>query len=266
MVTEISKQCNKTEDEAISLEEVGFAYHRQDSSLLHVLEDTHFSIPYQQVVGLVGRNGAGKTTLLEILRGTLIPQKGKVKVGKLLVSTNGKLIKRSTAALISQNPSVGLAPTLTVYENFLIATEQKSNSLHWAYSKSTESACIKLLAKANMSLEDKCHEQVRFLSGGQQQALSILLALQSPDRILLLDEPTASLDPFVAKKIMDIATDEVRKVKGAILLVSHRLRDVVEICSRIIVLKNGVISNDIDCTTDGKITEQDLLAIMSESN
>jgi putative ABC transport system ATP-binding protein len=251
-------------DAVVSVRGVDFSYVRRDGSLLGVLKHMSFTIGYGEVVGLVGRNGAGKTTLLEVLRGTLPPQKGEVQVGMALVAIGGNHRQKPSVAMISQRPDAGLAPTMTVYENYAIAIGHGMSGLRWAYSKRTESACRDLMARAGMGIEDKAHEQARFLSGGQQQAVSVLLALESPERLLLMDEPTASLDPFAAKTLLDLAVSEIERVRGAILLVSHRLRDIVERCSRIFVLDNGTITRDINCFV-APVTEQELLASMASS-
>jgi putative ABC transport system ATP-binding protein len=229
-----------------------------------VLKNLNIEIPRGQVVGLVGRNGAGKTTLLEILRGSLVPQGGEVHVGRTAVSAAGRLLKQPSVAIISQNPDAGLAPTMTVYENYAIAVGHELSQLQWAYSKQAEDRCRELLARAGMGLEDKCRDQTRFLSAGQQQAISVLLALQTPDSVLLMDEPTAALDPFAAERILDLAISETKRIGGSIILISHRLRDVAERCSRILVLRDGGISCDIDCSVS-RVTEQELLSSMANS-
>lgn len=249
---------------AVSVRGVNFSYVLRGGSLLQVLKDMSFTVGYGEVAGLVGRNGVGKTTLLEVLRGTLVPQKGEVQVGPTLVAVGGGNRQKPCVAMISQRPDAGLAPTMTVYENYAVAIGHGRFALHWGYSNRSQKACRDLMARAGMGVEDKCYEQVRFLSGGQQQAVSVLLALQSPDRLLLMDEPTAALDPFAAERLLDLAVLEMKRVRGAILLVSHRLRDVAQRCSRIMVLERGGISRDIDCSLS-RVTEQELLAFMANS-
>lgn len=249
---------------AVSLRDVDFAYPRRDGSLLDILKHMSFSVACGEIVGLVGRNGAGKTTLLEVLRGTLTPQQGEVRIGQTVVASGGNQSQRPSVAMISQRPDAGLAPTMTVYENYAISVSRGVQPLRWAYSKRQEAGCRDLMVRAGMGIEDKCHEQVRFLSSGQQQALSVLLALQSPDRLLLMDEPTASLDPFAADRLLDLSISEIKRVRGAILLVSHRLRDVADRCQRVLVLRNGSVSLDIDCEST-PVTEEELLSAIANS-
>jgi putative ABC transport system ATP-binding protein len=232
--------------------------------MLGVLKDISFTVGYGEVVGLVGRNGVGKTTLLEVLRGTLPPQKGEVRVGQTLVAIGGNHRQTPSVAMISQRPDAGLTPTMTVYENYVIAIGHGMSALQWAYSNRMKNACRDLMARASMGIEHKCHEQSRFLSGGQQQAVSLLLALEAPERLLLMDEPTAALDPFAAATLLDLAISEIRRVHGAVLLVSHRLRDVAERCSRILVLHDGHITREINCALT-RVTEQELLVFIANA-
>ncbi len=264
MATETSSVDKARQPAALRLEDVHFAYPAAGESSHDVMLGLDVQIDYGKIVGLVGRNGSGKSTLLDIIRGKLVPQRGQVRVGKTLVSADSRLVNLPQVGVISQRPDAGLAPTMTVYENYVLATDHERSSLRWAYSSQRARGCRDLLAKANMDLEVKHNEQVRFLSGGQQQALSILLALQSSAPILLMDEPTAALDPFAAERVLDLAISETDSRKGSLLLVSHRIRDIVERCSRILVLRGGKIGEDID-TAARTPTEQDLLGIMANS-
>jgi putative ABC transport system ATP-binding protein len=247
----------------ITVQSVDFSYIRRDGSFLTVLKNLNLKVEYGEIVGLVGRNGVGKTTVLEVLRGTLVPQKGEIWVGRTLVASRGSHHQKPSVALISQRPDEGLNPTMTVYENFAIATGHKRPALQWAYSSRMKDACRDLMERAGMGIEDKCHEQTRFLSLGQQQAVSVLLALEAPEHLLLMDEPTAALDPFAAQRLLDLAFTEVERVHGAVLLVSHRLADVTERCSRIFVLSEGTITRNIVNCSGARVTEGELLEAIS---
>ncbi|MCX5814508.1 MAG: ATP-binding cassette domain-containing protein [Proteobacteria bacterium] len=248
-------------DCAISVQNVNFAYRLQGGVRFDVLNGTNFTIPYGQSVGLVGRNASGKSTLLSIIRGFLVPDAGYVQIGSTTVSAKGHLVSRPKVSLISQRSDAGLAPTMTVFENYVLAGNHEMGGLMWAYSKRVKEQCRQLLSKARMGLEDKLKEQVRFLSGGQQQALSVLLAIEYPEAVLLLDEPTAALDPYAGERILDLALSEMKIRKGTVILVSHRLRDIAERCERVMVLQDGMITSDLN-NADLRLTEKDLMAMM----
>lgn len=250
---------------AVRMQDVMFAYRLQGGARFDVLNGTTFTIPYGQNVGLIGRNASGKSTLLSILRGFLVPESGDVQIGSAVVSTKGRLVNRPKVSLISQRADAGLAPTMTVFENYALTAGDGVTGLKWAYSKRVKEQCRRLLSKAGMGLEDKVDEQVRFLSGGQQQALSVLLAIEYPEAVLLLDEPTAALDAFVAERVLNLAFSEMRSRRGTVVLVSHRVRDVAERCQRVIALQGGVITSDLD-NTDLCLTEEDLMTLMEQED
>jgi len=246
---------------AIRVQDITFAYRLQGGVRFDVLNGTSFAIQYGQNIGLVGRNASGKSTLLSIIRGFLVPDSGEVQIGSGMVCTNGCLVNRPKVSLISQRADAGLAPTMTVFENYVLTADNGIAGLRWAYSKHMKERCRQLMSKAEMGLEDKLNEQVRFLSGGQQQALSVLMAIEYPEAVLLLDEPTAALDTFAAGRVLELALSEMKARNGTVVLVSHRVRDIAERCERVIVLQRGLITADLD-NTDFHLTEEDLMASM----
>jgi len=201
---------------------------------------------YGQVTGIAGKNAAGKTTLLNIIRGTLTPQAGSVWVDGGVVSKDGRRFRVPEVSMVSQQPISGLGPTMTVYENFVMAARGHAIDFGPAYRSSLRRRCSDLLSSTNIGLESKLDEQVRFLSGGQQQALSVLLSLRSGGRLLLMDEPTASLSRGSAETLFALVLNDVKTVGLAALLVSHRAQELLDYCDKIMVLREGRVGGQID--------------------
>lgn len=240
----------------LDLQNISFSYQIGFNSYVEVLKDLSTTIKSEDIIGLVGRNGCGKTTLLNLLKGSIKPINGTI----LIISENGEnRIIDNFIPLVSQNVDSNLFPTLTVYENFCLIKNRKGKALKEYSSAINSRYCKEILAKANMNIEKKINEQVRFLSGGQKQAISILFALEQDFPILLMDEPTASLDPFVANSIIELAKSEISKRKGILILVSHNLKDILKYSTRILILSNGQIK---EISRDNNVNELELLKLM----
>ncbi|NPA45311.1 MAG: ATP-binding cassette domain-containing protein, partial [Chlorobi bacterium] len=165
-----------------------------------------------------------------------------IQKGSINVINDKGVTKSFSIPLVSQIVDANLFPTLTVFENFSIIKNKKSNPFNKYKSKAIYEYCFNLLKKADMELENKIDEQIRFLSGGQKQAISILFSLEHDLPILLMDEPTASLDPFVSKKVIDLAIKEIIERNGILILVSHNLQDILKYSTSIFVLKKGKLT------------------------
>jgi len=238
----------------IELKDIDFAYQIGYDSFVSVLHNLSFKAESGEIIGLIGKNGSGKSTLLNILKGRLLPDKGEISI----INESKTVIQRHYIPLVSQTVDSNLFPSLTVYENFCIV-KSKRNLLKFYNSKSLYKYCYDLLCTANMNLESKIDEQVRFLSGGQKQAISIFLALEYDYPILLMDEPTASLDPFVSENIIQLAKQEISKRNGILFFVSHNLQDIIKYTTKIFVLANGQVNLLDNCD---KLTEADLMKLM----
>lgn len=240
----------------IELQDINFSYQIGFNSYVKVLKGLSFSAHSGDIIGLIGQNGSGKTTLLNLLKGIIQPLKGT----KSFISENGECkIVDNFIPLISQNVDSNLFPTLTVYENFCIIKNRREKSLRNFSSYKNFQYCTSLLVKASMNIESKINEQVRFLSGGQKQAISILFALEQDLPILLMDEPTASLDPFVSKSIIELAKKEISKRNGILILVSHNLHDIIKYANKILILSDGQIN---ELSNIGNIDATELMKLM----
>ncbi|HPX76509.1 MAG TPA: ABC transporter ATP-binding protein [Bacteroidales bacterium] len=238
----------------LKLENISFSYPTGFNSKLRVLNNLSLTAESGNIIGLVGKNGSGKTTLLNILKGVISPETGSFQI-----YTNEEIFTQSFIPLVSQNVDSNLFPTMTVFENFCIVKNKHCSPFKKYYSKSNYSYCQDLLLKANMGIEDKIDEQVRFLSGGQKQALSILLALENDLPILLMDEPTASLDPFVSESIIGLAKKEIQARDGILFLVSHNLNDIIKYSNRILILSDMKVK---EITHKKNTSELELMSLM----
>lgn len=235
---------------AVEIESVSFSYHfGAANGSVQVFDSLSLSLLSGQVTGIAGRNGSGKSTLFQLIRGALLPDTGAIRVHSKSVSHHGKSFVKPPVTLIAQKPSSSLCPSMTVFENYIFASKGRSPSIRWAIRGSEKQSCKTLLRQAEIGLESKLDEQVRFLSGGQQQALSVMLGLMGETPVLLMDEPTASLDPVSAEHVMELATQFGRQNGGTVAIVSHRLEELIQRCDRIAVIANGkarILSNNDD--------------------
>lgn len=235
---------------AVDIESVSFSYHfGAANGSVHVFDSLSMSLPSGHVTGIAGRNGSGKSTLFQLIRGALSPDTGTIRVHSKPVSQHGKSFGKPPVTLIAQRPSSSLCPSMTVFENYVFASKGRFPTIKWAIRRSEKQACKSLLKQAEIGLESKLDEQVRFLSGGQQQGLSVMLGLMGETPVLLMDEPTASLDSVSAEHVMELATQFGRKKGGTVAIISHRLEELIQRCDRIAVIVGGkarIISNNDD--------------------
>jgi ABC-type glutathione transport system ATPase component len=160
-----------------------------------------------------------------------------------IISIDGQCLNRYPPVyIITQKPGDSLFPTMSVYENMMISMSQDIDLIRYIYHTWQKEKCITLLKKAQMKLEDKIDEQVRFLSGWQQQALSIILALIGKYSLILLDEPTAALDESIKNNILKLLLDGIRENKSSAIIVSHDLALLSKYCDEALLLEHNTIS------------------------
>ena len=216
---------------SLEISNLCFSYGNETES--PVFQNSNISVEGSRIIGLVGINGCGKSTLLKLIKGDLVAQEGNISVCELPVT------KLPNVSFITQQAIDNIFPKLTVFENYILFHNRNKSSFLLFDNKNNRQLCKEAIKAAGMGLENRLDEQVRFLSGGQQQALGIMLACDVTSPILLMDEPTASLDVFVAEKVLKIAIDEIRKKKGLLIFTSHNLHDIIRYTEHIIVIQKG---------------------------
>ena len=230
-----------------------------------LFENYNLTVKDGEFVSVVGSNGSGKTSMLNIICGSIPVEDGKIFLdGKDI--TNEKEYKRNRKiGRVYQNPAFGTCPRMTILENMSLADHKgKFFGLQRGVSKKRTEYYQELLKPLNLGLEDKMHVKVGSLSGGQRQAMALLMSTMTPIEFLILDEHTAALDPKTAEIIMELTGKIVKEKKLTAIMVTHNLRYAVEYGDRILMMHQG--QNVMDCAGAEKaaVSIDDILAKFNE--
>ncbi|MGL5440086.1 MAG: ABC transporter ATP-binding protein [Filifactoraceae bacterium] len=220
-------------------------FNQNTENQLKLFSNFNLHIEEGQLVTILGGNGCGKTTLFNLISRNLNCDGGSIILDNKNIT---KLPEEELASLISkvhQNPSMGVSPSLTILENLSLAYKKnKKFGFKKLIQKSELDNFLQKLRELNLGLENKLNAKVKYLSGGQRQALSLIMATLHHPKLLLLDEHTAALDPKTSKIIMEKTQELIWKNKITTLMISHNLRDALQYSNRIIMLKSGEIILD----------------------
>lgn len=204
-----------------------------------------------EFLSVVGSNGSGKTSMLNIICGSIPVESGNILLDGRDI-TNAKEFKRNEKiGRVYQNPSLGTCPSMTILENMSLADNKgKRFGLGRGVNKHRVEYYRELLRPLNLGLEDKMHVKVGSLSGGQRQAMALLMSTMTPIEFLILDEHTAALDPKTAEIIMELTDKIVKEKHLTTIMVTHNLRYAVDYGSRLLMMHLG--KSVIDCAGEEK--------------
>ena len=230
-----------------------------------LFSDFNLDINEGEFVSIVGSNGSGKTTILNIISGTTPLDQGSIYLKDENITKMKEYVRARKLARVYQDPSLGTSPNLTVVENLALADNKgQFYGLSFALNKKKKADYYELLKSLNMGLEDKMNTKVKLLSGGQRQALALLMATLQPVDILLLDEHTAALDPKTSEEIMKLTNRIVKEKHITTLMVTHNLRYAVEYGNRLLMFNQGKIVIDKSNEEKENIDVDDLLKTFNE--
>ena len=243
----------------ISLNGISKTFSKGSPNEVNLLINFNLEINQNDFIIVVGSNGSGKSTLLNILAGVVRINKGSIVLDEKDI-TQSKDYKRSRwLARIFQNPLAGTAPDLSILENFRLASIRTgSKGLRIGTDKKFRAKVRDRIAVLNLGLENKLDQEMGSLSGGQRQALALLMAIMDETRLLLLDEPTAALDPRTSELILNLADKVIKEYSLTALLVTHQIKDVVNFGNRVIQMKEGKIIRDLRKTEKEKLILADI--------
>ncbi|TDX46755.1 ABC transporter ATP-binding protein [Orenia marismortui] len=214
---------------------------------------------------VIGSNGAGKSTLLNVVAGSLNLDRGKVIIDGKDLTAKSDYQRANLISRVFQDPLQGTAASMTIAENLVLALKRGSRLGFSIGVASTRRKKFKeALSSLNLGLEDRLDDKVGLLSGGQRQALTLVMATLQRPKVLLLDEHTAALDPKTAQNIVDITKRLVNDYNLTTLMVTHDLDHAIELGSRTIMMDNGNIVLDIKGEERAEMTIDDLLEQFTE--
>ena len=216
-------------------------------------------------VTVIGGNGAGKSTLLNAVAGTFPIDRGQILIDGKDITRLPEHARARFLGRVFQDPMMGTAPTMQIVENLALAARRgKRRSLRWGISKGEQEKYRELLADLGLGLEDRMTTRVGLLSGGQRQALTLLMATLVRPRLLLLDEHTAALDPKTAANVLSL-TDRLVSEQGlTALMITHNMRDALAHGNRLIMMDGGRVVLDVCGEEKKALTVESLLDRFSE--
>ncbi|MED1561809.1 ABC transporter ATP-binding protein [Alkalihalobacillus alcalophilus ATCC 27647 = CGMCC 1.3604] len=224
------------------------------------LQNINLSLQAGQFVTIIGSNGAGKSTLMNMISGALTPDVGDVMIDNRTVTFEPEYKRSQLIGRVFQDPMAGTAPSMTIEENLALAySRNKKRTFKFGVTKKRKEAFKTHLESLNLGLENRLNAKVGLLSGGERQALSLLMATFTEPKILLLDEHTAALDPSRAELITKLTKEIVEKHQLTTLMVTHNMQQALDLGNRLIMMDKGQIILDVNEEDKKALTIEKLL-------
>ncbi len=250
----------------IALKDIHLTFNPGTVIETRALRGLSLEIPAGQFVTVIGSNGAGKSTMLGVLSGETFPTSGSVMIGDQDVTRLSAPRRAAMVARVFQDPMAGTCERLSVEENMALAFRRgQGRSLRKAVRHDLRDLFRERLAMLNLGLENRMKDLIGLLSGGQRQAITLVMATLNPMKILLLDEHTAALDPRTAGYVMKLTDEIVNGGKLTTLMVTHSMRKALEHGERTIMLHEGRVILDVAGDDRKGLTVADLLHMFEKA-
>jgi len=245
----------------IRVEGISVTFHRGTPMETKALRELDLEVSGGQFVTVIGSNGAGKSTLLNALSGEVIPQDGRILIDGQEVTRWPAPRRSGLVARVFQDPMIGTCESLTIEENLALAAARgRTRGLKRAIGRGLRDEFRAKLRSLGLGLEGRLGDKVGLLSGGQRQAVSLLMATLSPAQVLLLDEHTAALDPKTAEFVLELTRKIVSEHRLTTLMVTHSMRQALDFGDRTVMLHEGRVVLDVEGEARQRLDVPDLLA------
>lgn len=230
-----------------------------------VLNSLSLTLRDGDYVTIIGGNGAGKSTLLNTIAGVIRPDVGRVCIDGIDVTRLKESKRARYLGRVFQDPMMGTASKMSIGENLALAARRgRFRWLRWGLPKIEEGRFKELLSMLELGLEDRLDSKIGMLSGGQRQAITLIMATINKPKLLLLDEHTAALDPKTAAKVLQITDKIIEKDKLTTVMITHNMRDAIKHGNRLIMLDAGRVILDISGQDKKNLTVDQLLKMFEQ--
>src|SRR6185503_6681221 len=243
----------------IDIKNVHKTFHTGKPNQVNAVNGVTLHIESGDFVTIVGSNSSGKTTLLDMVAGSIAPSSGSIDIDGRDVTKLRDYKRSPWIARVFQNPMNGTASDLSILDNFrLAAIRTQPKGLTIGINETFKNQVRERISTLGMGLENKIEQPMGTLSGGQRQALTLLMSVMDSCKILLLDEPTAALDPKSAQIVMKTADELIRHYRLTAILITHNLKDAFNYGSRLILMGEGQVLKDLDTNQKSALKQNDL--------
>ncbi len=251
----------------LELRDIWMTFNRGSALAVPALRGVDLSVRAGEFVSVIGTNGAGKSTLLSVVAGDAVPEAGRVLIDGADVTRRPTQQRAGMIGRVFQDPRVGTCESLTIEENLALAASRcRRRGLRRALGDAAERRrFVDRIAGLGLGLEDRLGARVGTLSGGQRQAISLLMATLLPMKLLLLDEHTAALDPRAARLVLDLASDIAAEQRLTVLMVTHSMKQSIEHGDRTIMMSDGRIVLDVSGPERRRYGVADLLTLFESA-
>ncbi|MBQ8512307.1 MAG: ABC transporter ATP-binding protein [Clostridia bacterium] len=231
------------------------------------LNDLSLTLKDGDFVTVIGGNGVGKSTLLNAISGVWKPDCGTITIDGSDITDMPEYKRAKFLGRVFQDPLMGTAAGMMIEENLALANRRgKKRGLRWGITKSERAEYVKMLTSLDLGLETRLTSKVGLLSGGQRQAVTLLMASLNQPKLLLLDEHTAALDPKTAAKVLEITDRIVNENKLTTVMITHNMKDAIAHGNRLIMMHEGRVIVDVEGEEKKKLTVEDLLGLFSKAS
>ena len=230
------------------------------------LVDVDLHLNEGDFVTVIGGNGAGKSTMLNAVAGVFQVDKGSIKIGGVDVTGLPEYKRAKYLGRVFQDPMTGTAATMNIEENMALAMRRgERRGLRWGINAMERDMYREQLRTLGLGLEDRMTSKVGLLSGGQRQALTLLMATLRTPKLLLLDEHTATLDPKTAAKVLELSARIIEERKLTAMMITHNMKDAIAMGNRLIMMNEGRIVVDVAGEQKKRLTRQDLMGLFEKA-
>ena len=244
----------------VQLTNVYKTFHAGTVNEVHPMRGINLDIEEGSFVIVLGGNGSGKSTLLNTIAGSFPIDAGRIELDGIDVTRWPEHRRASLIGRVFQNPFSGTAPTMSILDNFSLAAKRgKFRGLYWAHSRQLRDELRDRVRELKMGLEDRVDSAIGSLSGGQRQALTLLMATWLKPRLLLLDEHTAALDPKSADQVIALTDEIIARERLTTLMVTHSMQQAINLGNRIVMMHKGNVLHDFSASQKQRLRIDDLL-------